>query len=118
MRHHHELSLQESWNYALLTLCTCFTNQSESSHNTKVMYKQLIIQLMLSNSYAIKQHTISISTSYINHGIIPQTLLVKHLDQTSKQHISEPFNNSTKTYPQSRSGEGGPLAQASPFSPR
>ena len=73
---------------------------------------------MLSNSYTIKQHTISTSTSYINHGIIPQTLLVKHLDQTSNQHISKPFNNSTKTCPQSRSGEGGPLAQASLVSPR
>ena len=38
--HHHELSLQESWNYVLLTLCTCFTNQSESSRNTNIMHKQ------------------------------------------------------------------------------
>jgi len=37
------------------------------------MCKQPILQLMLSNSYTLKQHTISISTSYINHGIIPQT---------------------------------------------
>jgi len=29
MRHHHELSLQESWNYVLLAHWTCFTNQSE-----------------------------------------------------------------------------------------
>jgi len=27
---------------------------------------------MLSDSYPIKQHTISISNSYINHGIITQ----------------------------------------------
>ena len=58
------------------------TNQKV--HNTNVMYKQPIIQFMLSNSYTIKQHTISISTSYINHDIIPQALIVMHLDQTSK----------------------------------
>jgi len=99
MTRHQELSLQESWNYALLTLYTCFTNQSEVPIILIIMYNNPIMQLMLSNPYNIQQHTISISTSYINHGIIPQTLLVKHLDQTSKPHISEPFNNSIKTRP-------------------
>jgi len=40
------------------------------------MYKQPIIQLMLSNSYTMKQHIISTPTSYINHGIIPQIIQV------------------------------------------
>ena len=46
------------------------TNQS--SHNANIMYNNPIMQLMLSNSYNIKQHTIPTTTSYINHGIIPQ----------------------------------------------
>jgi len=36
------------------------------------MYNNPIMQFMLSNSYNIKQHTIPTTTSYINHGIIPQ----------------------------------------------
>jgi len=47
------------------------THQSGSSHNINIMYKQQFIQLMLSNSCPTKQHTISISNSHINHGIIP-----------------------------------------------
>jgi len=36
--------------------------KSGSSHNTNIMYKQQIIQLMFSNSYPIRWHTISITS--------------------------------------------------------
>ena len=41
-------------------------------HNINIMHRQQFMQLMPSNSYPIKQHTISISNSHINHGIILQ----------------------------------------------
>jgi len=49
-----------------------FHQPIRSSYNTNIMYNNPIMQLMLSNSYNIQQHTIPTATSYINHGIIPQ----------------------------------------------
>jgi len=121
MRHHQDLSLQESGDYALPILYTYSTHQSRVSHNINIMYNNPIMQLTLSNSYNTKQHTIPTTTSYINHDIIPHSRAYRSDKQS---HINAPFNNSTTTYPslaqanRSRSSEGGPLAQAKPVSPR
>jgi len=64
------------------------------------VYKQPIIQLIVPNSYTIKQYLIFISTSYSNHGIIPQTFSNKAF-RSSKQATTSVnhSNNSTKTCP-------------------
>jgi len=98
MRHHHELSLQESWNYAILTHCTCFTNESE-------------VPIILTSCITIPScnSCFPIHTTQNNMPFPPQphiSIMASSLNPHSKafrsdkqSHISPPFNNSIKTYP-------------------
>ena len=113
--HHHELSLQESWNYVLLTLCTCFTNQSESSRNTNIMHKQ--------QSY-ISCFPIHTASNHISGPFTPQHKTCPSLAQARRPRSSKRSSRSCEpllSQARARAVEQRPLwilAQASPFSPR
>jgi len=100
-----------------------FHQPIRSPHNTNIMYNNPIMQLRLSNSYN--------TTTYHSHRNLiyqswhhPSTHVVKHLDQIgnhTSMHHSTIVPNSPHSLAQanrSRSGKGGPLAQAKSFSPK
>ena len=105
MRHHHKLSLQESWNYALLTHLTCFINQSEvpiiltSCITSPSCNSCFPTHITYNNIPFPPQPHISIMASSLN----PHN---KAFRSNKQSHISAPFNNSIKLTPQSRLGEG------------
>jgi len=92
--HHHKLSLQELWNYILLTLCTRFTNQSESSLNTNIMHKQQFIHLMLLGSYNKQPYQWAIHTEHKTCPNLAQTRdPLAQASSSSPRRELEPLNN-------------------------